>query len=248
MKRIFIGALAVIVYFASSPAAHARAFGLFACGCGHCCNSCDFRIRQYNAFTPVCSGCVTCDGCRPFAAWGGGGFGYGGYGYGGYGACGDYGFGGSGYPGYDFTGCRRGKCHRRRFGGAVVGWGPECVDEGIVEGEVLPAKPGPGMPPGGPTTSAPVEPRQMPVDASSGPQMPTVAPTQLPNGQGAAQPYYPGYPVQPAAYYPAYYPGYGYYGYGYGYGPQMPQYPMPAMNYYNPMGQMPYYWNPMGGR
>jgi hypothetical protein len=45
------------------------------CGCGA-----KFCVRQYNAFSPVCSGTVFCDGCCPF----GSGCGPGGYG-GGYG-------------------------------------------------------------------------------------------------------------------------------------------------------------------
>ena len=33
-------------------------------GCGKC--STVLCIRQYNAFSPICSGCVTCCGCMPF--------------------------------------------------------------------------------------------------------------------------------------------------------------------------------------
>ena len=59
----------------------------------------------------------------------------------------------------------------------------------------------------------------------------------MPQGQGAAQPYSPGYNVQPVGYNP---------NYGYGYAPPMPTYPM--MNYSYPMMQAPSYWYPMGGR
>ena len=55
-----------------------------------------------------------------------------------------------------------------------------------------------------------------------------VAPTQLPSAQAA--PYYPGYNVQPVGYYPP-----------------LPTY-APMNSYWNPMGQVPYYWSPMGGR
>ena len=78
---------------------------------------------------------------------------------------------------------------------------------------------------------------------------PATTPVLMPPGQTSARPYNPGYNVQPVGYNPGYsaqpagyYPNYGY---GYGYPAAMPNYPM---NYSNPMGQMPYYWNPMGGR
>jgi hypothetical protein len=67
--------------------------------------------------------------------------------------------------------------------------------------------------------------------AGSGSPAPSapMSPKPLPPGHGAA-PYYPGYTMQPVGYYPAM-PAYG-----------------PMMDYWNPMGQLPYYWNPMGGR
>jgi len=52
-------------------------FGLIphrgCCGCCGC--GAQFCVRQYNAFSPVCSGTVFCDGCCPFGACGGGGYG-----------------------------------------------------------------------------------------------------------------------------------------------------------------------------
>jgi hypothetical protein len=78
-------------------------FGLFpkcfgCCGCGA-----KFCVRQYNAFSPVCSGTVFCDGCCPFGACGG----YGGYGpYG----CGMMPFAGLPAPCCGPTGCADGAC------------------------------------------------------------------------------------------------------------------------------------------
>ncbi|HTU93772.1 MAG TPA: hypothetical protein VMF69_27075 [Gemmataceae bacterium] len=55
-------------------------FGLFPKCCGCCGCGAKFCVRQYNAFSPVCSGTVFCDGCCPFGACGGGYGGYGGFG------------------------------------------------------------------------------------------------------------------------------------------------------------------------
>ena len=165
MKRILLGALVAFASLTAVRSAQAgRTFGLFVC-CGKCGRgcSCDFRIRQYNAFTPVCCGTIT---AMP-------GMGYGdGMGY--------FGLGGGGY-------CPGGV-------GAPTG----------VEG-------------GNPTGT----PQKLPA-----PQPGNAAP--LPPGQTFGQYYAPVYNVQPVGFYP-----------NYGYGP---------MNYWDPMGQVPYYWNPMGGR
>jgi hypothetical protein len=201
MKRVLFGALAVFASLtAVTPAEAGRTFGLFPhCGFGCCGCCCEFRIRQYNAFTPVCSGCITCDGCMPFS--GAGGLNY---------------FGiGSGPGGYVDNGF---SCP-----GDNRGTGLDCGSPA----NVGPSKPMP------PAAGA----------AAPAPQAPASTPVLMPPGTSAI-PYYPGYPVQPVSYYPGYYPNYGY-GYGYGYAPT---YPVPAMNSWNPMGQVPYYWNPMGGR
>ncbi|HZU37358.1 MAG TPA: hypothetical protein VFA18_15650, partial [Gemmataceae bacterium] len=75
--------------------------------CHHCChdNKCCTTIclRPYNAFTPVCCGNLSCNGCCPInmtqGCCGNGACGYGGYGYGGCGngscgpTCGGYAYG-----------------------------------------------------------------------------------------------------------------------------------------------------------
>ena len=180
MKRLLLGAFIALAALTSAvPAQAGRTFGLFV-GCGRCCNSCDFRIRQYNAFTPVCSGSVTCDGCMPFS---------------------------SGMPGLGYGG----------YGCPAPSFGPACCDAGY------------------PVESFPGAPQQV-ITAPMAPQAPVNTPVLMPPGQISAYPNYPGYNVQPVNYYP-----------NYGYAPAMPAYP-PMMNYWNPMGQVPYYWNSMGGR
>jgi hypothetical protein len=72
MKKLFHAAilsLAVCAVWATpSPA---WTFGLIVhhgC-CGGCCGcGCSVCIRPYNAFTPVVSGCLCCDGCVPFCS------------------------------------------------------------------------------------------------------------------------------------------------------------------------------------
>jgi hypothetical protein len=71
MKKILPAALVALALMELSvPSASAGAFGLFphSC-CGGCCG-CNFCIRQYNAFSPVCCGSVYCDGCVPFGSGG----------------------------------------------------------------------------------------------------------------------------------------------------------------------------------
>jgi len=209
MKRVLFGALALFASLtAVTPANAGHTFGLFPhCGFGCCGCCCEFRIRQYNAFTPVCCGSITCDGCMPFS-----GLNYLGM--------------GSGPGGYIDNGF---SCP-----GDNRGTGLDCG----TPAEVGPTRVMPSAPAAsGPSTGAPL------------PQAPVSTPVLMPPGTGAAYPQYPGYPVQPVSYYPGYYPNYGYgYGFGYGYAPAVPTYPTPVMNSWNPSGQVPYYWNPMGGR
>jgi hypothetical protein len=180
MKRVLFTALVSLASLASAIPAQAKTFGIFinhCCGglCG-CCG-CDFRIRQYNAFSPVCSGCITCDGNMPF------GSAYPGFAYGGY------------YPGA--AGCNTGTTTPPAQGKP-------------------PAEPAPAPKlPTGPTMIIP------PINTT---------PVLMPHTESYNWPY-AGYGVEPVGYY--------------GYAPMMPAYPM---NYWNPMGQVPYYWNPTGGR
>ncbi len=84
MKKLLPpAALALVVSaFVTAQSFAGCCFGLFPKCCGCCGCGAKFCVRQYNAFSPVCSGTVFCDGCCPFGACGGG---YGGYG--GFGAC-----------------------------------------------------------------------------------------------------------------------------------------------------------------
>jgi hypothetical protein len=69
LARWKLGLLSVAALLVSAYNAEA---GLFHCwGCGHGC--CDVHIccRPYNAFTPVCCGNLTCDGCCPLSCQGG---------------------------------------------------------------------------------------------------------------------------------------------------------------------------------
>jgi hypothetical protein len=110
-------------------------FGLFTNCCGCCGCGAKFCVRQYNAFSPVCSGTVFCDGCCPFGACGG-------YGFGGSGGCAD-GMCGAGGCGLPFMGVPSGAC------------GPNGCD-GACLGSLPASEPTPGAPvgPTAPTTTA----------------------------------------------------------------------------------------------
>lgn len=70
MKKILYSTLFAIAGFALSavPASAGCTFGLFPHSCGCCGCGAKFCVRQYNAFSPVCSGTVFCNGCCPFGA------------------------------------------------------------------------------------------------------------------------------------------------------------------------------------
>ena len=216
MKRILLGTLIALSSLTTAvPVEAGRTFGLFV-GLGRCHNHCDFCIRQYNAFTPVCSGSLTCDGCVPFANCMPG-FGYSSCGPGmcGPGMCG---------PGMCGPGmCGPGMCGPGMCGPGMCGpsmYAPGGCDSGYAGGMI------PSMPQQ-PIQVAPVQ-----------PQMPSSGPVLMAPGHTNANPYAnSGYNVQPVGYYP-----------NYGYAPPMPAYPPMMMNNWNPMGQVPYYWYPMGGR
>src|SRR3954451_12223106 len=73
MKKLLLaGVLAVATCGLVAAPSFAGAFGLFTCG-GCCSCGCNFCVRQYNAFSPVCCGSITCDGCLPIAGCGAGG-------------------------------------------------------------------------------------------------------------------------------------------------------------------------------
>jgi hypothetical protein len=81
MKKLLPSALLALAASAFVTAeSFAGNFGLFpcssCCGCGA-----KFCVRQYNAFSPVCSGTIYCDGIMPIAS------GLANGGYGGYGGC-----------------------------------------------------------------------------------------------------------------------------------------------------------------
>ena len=67
MKKVLLSAILGLAAVTLTPAlSHAGTFGLITgCGCG-CCSKCEFCVRPYNAFTPVCCGNITCMGCMPF--------------------------------------------------------------------------------------------------------------------------------------------------------------------------------------
>jgi hypothetical protein len=72
MKKLLTAALfALGISALSAPHARAGAFGLFyhSC-CWGCCGGCNVCLRPYNAFTPVVSGNLCCDGCVPFCPTG----------------------------------------------------------------------------------------------------------------------------------------------------------------------------------
>ncbi len=180
MKKMLTAAiLALSLTGLSAPSASAGAFGLFPHGC--CCNcGCSVCIRQYNAFSPVCSGCLFCDGCFPFGTPG-------------FGGCGPGGCGGYGPVGLNYM-------------GSVGGCGPGGCAANYGE---LPAGPDmSGVPPTATVESAP--PQAMPVGPTSAAQF------------GGGQP-----AMYPAAYRPAFYPGYGF----------APQTAGPVQ------GSVPVYWN-----
>jgi hypothetical protein len=71
MKKILTAAfLAVGLTNLSATPASAGAFGLFYHSCCCCCGGCTVCLRPYNAFTPVVSGNLCCDGCVPFCPTG----------------------------------------------------------------------------------------------------------------------------------------------------------------------------------
>lgn len=82
MKKLFTAALLALASssFLATPSFAGCCFGLFYKHCGCCGCGANFCVRQYNAFSPVCSGTVFCDGCCPFGS--------GGYGPGFAGGCG----------------------------------------------------------------------------------------------------------------------------------------------------------------
>ena len=174
---------------------------LFSHCCGHCCNM-QITCRQYNAFTPFCSGTVHCDGCCP-------NFGC---------APMNFGCGGCGMPGPVMA----------AFGGGypmMAGWGdapagmashmPAMLPPGTPIPTALPMPPNMPLPPGAPMPPGPAVP-----PASN------VPPILNHTAQGGSPGYY--YGVQPASYYGYYgYNGYNpyaaywaamapYYGYSYG--------------------------------
>ncbi len=139
MKKLLPSAvLALLVSGAVTAQSFAGCcFGLLPNLCGCCGCGAKFCVRQYNAFSPVCSGTVFCDGCCPFGACGGGG-------YGGFGGCADGMCGPGGCGIMPFSGLPAGAC------------GPNgCVD-GACLGSLPPSDPTPGDPnaPAAPTTTA----------------------------------------------------------------------------------------------
>jgi hypothetical protein len=67
-KLLFSAILALAAFNVSATPSFAGTFGLFPhCGC--CCScGAKFCVRQYNAFSPVCSGTIYCDGIMPIAS------------------------------------------------------------------------------------------------------------------------------------------------------------------------------------
>lgn len=159
MKKIFSTALLALAVsgFAASES-FAGTFGLFYRCCGCCGCGAKFCVRQYNAFSPVCSGTVYCDGCFPFGS---------GCGYGAYGA------GGCGYGGGGYGGCAGGMCPGMvNFSGMMGQCAPGCMGGCLGS---LPATDG-GMP----STTLPSEATP---PASSNPIVtPSPLPGQTPSG------------------------------------------------------------------
>lgn len=108
MKKLLPTAVMALVVsgFATAQSFAGCTFGLFYNHCGCCGCGAKFCVRQYNAFSPVCSGTVFCDGCTPFGPGCGGG------GYGGYGPCagGMCPSGGCGVPFSGMLSCPSGGC------------------------------------------------------------------------------------------------------------------------------------------
>src|SRR5262249_42641279 len=75
-KLLLVGLLSAAVLTLNSPAAQAgiikRCLGRDCCKC-----SMSLCVRPYNAFSPVCCGCLTCMGCCPFTGGMDGGMGCG---------------------------------------------------------------------------------------------------------------------------------------------------------------------------
>src|SRR6185437_13302700 len=60
-KRILVGLLSVAALLVNSTVSYAWLFN-HCCGCKYSMYIC---CRPYNAFTPVCSGNISCNGCCP---------------------------------------------------------------------------------------------------------------------------------------------------------------------------------------
>ncbi len=108
MKKLFALAFMSLAAVSWTPSTASAWWPCFPACCKSCCTT-TICLRQYNAFTPVCSGTLSCDGCcpvnltsgnlasgpaifqHPYAA----GFGYAPYGYAPYGSAA---FAGQGYP------------------------------------------------------------------------------------------------------------------------------------------------------
>ncbi len=112
--------LALVVSGAmTAPSFAGCCFGLLGANkCGCCGCGAKFCVRQYNAFSPVCSGTVFCDGCCPFGACGGG---YGGYGGFGGGMCGPGGCGVIPFSGLAGGGCGPMGCGAGGYDGGYLG-------------------------------------------------------------------------------------------------------------------------------
>src|SRR5215212_5242601 len=70
MKRLILSAiLGVAALGLSAGTVQAGPCGFF--GCRKCCGcGATFCVRQYNAFSPVCSGTLYCDGINPMGGCG----------------------------------------------------------------------------------------------------------------------------------------------------------------------------------
>jgi hypothetical protein len=182
-------------------------------GCDQCCTT--ICLRQYNAFTPICYGSLSCDGCCPLnitSCCPGGHFGCGPTGYGPppYGMNGGY---GPGFPGMTFNG------YPPAMSGQVTA--PGTTTES-------PAPPATMPDAGSPSFQAPMPtPKENPPAAGSGPTAQNRlmgTPAGMVQYAGYRPPYYPGY-------YPGYAPVMPAYRYGMPMGGMMPGYwapPTPA--------------------
>jgi hypothetical protein len=96
-KTLTVAVLTMAAFATGAPMASAKTFGLFTCGLRcRCCSKCCFCVRPYNAFSPVCSGCICCEGCNPLCS--------GSCGFGGCGPVGPCGYGLQ-YDGVGMDGC-----------------------------------------------------------------------------------------------------------------------------------------------